>query len=304
MMLSSAGIPVPTWRAIDQNTTWETLKDFLGREIVVQYDNTSSGHGTFLVPNEETYKGVIKNRGAFPEIASVFIPSLPLSGHILIQDKEIVIANPSVQIIENREILGAVSFRYFGNDFSGYNFLNVDQKRRCKNVQNLVGSFLFNLGIRGLLGIDLLVTKDNVFVNEINFRLQNSTPFYTIIEMKNKLTPLICNLAYSSEPSKYSLSDGMMKGSQYILRSQEPHCIERVTSGIYSKKGKLLNDRIIPFIDVKEDEYLVISECGKSTATISKGAEIAKIYSSDSVLTNCGMEKEELSGFVEKLQWT
>ena len=304
MILSKAGIAVPPWLAIDDNMKWKHISGSLGTETVIQYDNTSSGHGTFLVRNKEQYELVKKHKGSCPSIAGVFIPSIPISCHILVENNEVVTSVPSVQIIEDETRCSITSLRYCGNDFSIYNLLSDVQKRRCKNVQESVGMFLANIGVRGLLGVDMLVTKDEVFVNEVNFRLQNSTPLYTMIEMNAGVKPLVHHLIYSTHPDEcYHLDRGTIQGAQYILRSHAGD-ISHITSGMYNQNGKLLKEGVALFSTISKGEYLIISECGGLTTEISEGAEIAKIYALDPMLGIDGRTTKRFLDFLEKFPWT
>jgi len=306
MILLKSDIKVPKWLSIDSQYRWEDMSTTLGSHIIIQYDNTSSGHGTFLIKSKEQFEFLKNNVGNNPAIASSFIPdSIPISSHLLIDNNFIQDTIISFQIIETIKKDGIISLIYYGNDFGIYNYLNSKQKENIKKTLNLLGQILFKTGIRGLLGIDMLVTSNNdVYVIEINFRLQNSTPLSTQIETNLGMKPLILKLINSKNTQKYSKKNikKTQMGAQYILRSKENK--KTIRSGIYDTNGNLLhNIRNFDITTLSDKQYMVVSESWKNTTFIAKGAPLAKIYSFEPILTITGNRTKKFSYFLEKLGW-
>ena len=149
----------------------------------------------------------------------------------------------------------------------------------------------------------MLVFGKEILVNEINFRLQNSTALYTMIEMNNNIDPIIRRLAYPKPIGKFNyMSDNMLKGAQYIVRAHG-NSVRRLSSWLYDQNGKMIKKGAALLSAISQGEYLIISECGKSITTITHGAEIAKIYSLDSMLAPDGKKNAILSGFLRRLTW-
>ncbi len=115
---------------------------------------------------------------------------------------------------------------------------NLDQTSidKIKVIDNQLETVLINSNYRGFLGLDFLIDQDhNVYLTECNPRLTASFNFYTQLELKNNLIPLLylhlleflkldTNLDIADLKSRFS--NQLLTGTQVTLRNDKGKIIE------------------------------------------------------------------------------
>ena len=97
-LCDKAGVRTPHW-IIPNNETWAELVSTLGKTIVLQLDNTSSGMGTFIVHNENEYNYFCDNFGQADLAVEYIDEGYPCSVHLWITKDTICISPASFQIM-------------------------------------------------------------------------------------------------------------------------------------------------------------------------------------------------------------
>ena len=245
-------ITTPKFFIPSSKTSWEEIKKVIGSPIICQYDNTSSGTGTFLISNDYEYSLLIKTNGV-PSITTQFIEdAITCSTHIFISDNKNVIFQPSVQIIETAQNNQGEYFRYKGNDFASYfKYLNNTE---INMFLNKVAKCYRDLGIRGLLGIDFIVSKMKAYYIETNFRIQNSTSLLSYLQLLSDDKNNIADFAV--DKSVQDILTPYIQGFQYYITVNSLS----IKTGYYDSKGNFLRDfNHKNRVQHKDDEYLVFA---------------------------------------------
>lgn len=107
---------------------------------------------------------------------------------------------------------------------------------KIKAIDNQLETILINSNYRGFLGLDFLIDQHhNVYLTECNPRLTASFNFYTQLELKNNLIPLLylhlleflkldTNLDIADLKSRYS--NQLISGTQITIRNSSGKIIE------------------------------------------------------------------------------
>lgn len=152
----------------------EFFKKFFPRcdLFVLQGCTGAGGNDTYII-NDESW-GRIKeclNPNEIFLLSPYITPSFSVNVHITIGNN-IRIAPASIQIVEKEKD----RLIFHGSDFVEYH--NISKKIRVKIelYSNQIAELIKNMGYKGILGIDFLVFKKEVYFLEINPRFQSSTP--------------------------------------------------------------------------------------------------------------------------------
>lgn len=141
-------------------------------DYIVQKIHSSGGEGTYRVDKSIGTPEKILN-DCFGEylISPYLSDAISLNIHVAIMENETICFPPSVQIITeiNQQLL------YQGADFICYDFLADTIKQKLESISKEIGTFIYNRGYRGIVGIDYLLKDDNLYFMEINPRFQASS---------------------------------------------------------------------------------------------------------------------------------
>lgn len=153
-------------------------------DLVVQTKTGWAGNSTYLV-NDST------NLPLPPNTLVKFSPYLKgqslLLNACLYQSQ--VIYGPLANQLNNPKHSGNI-FATTGRSWPVDLYLNIADQ--IKNINYRVNSLLGNLNYQGFFGLDYFVNTNNkVYLLECNPRLTASFNFYTRLELKNNLTPLL-----------------------------------------------------------------------------------------------------------------
>ena len=233
-LVESSGVRTPNW-AIPNSLSWKKLTLDLNEPIIVQFNNTSSGLGTFCIKSETAYNEFCCSFG-LPDIALKFIEGgIPCSAHLYITEYDIIVLPPSVQIIENSILAqnrDINTFSFKGNDFFQYN-LKFENNKEIYNSLEAIGKVYQKIGVWGLIGIDYIM-KDNLFYyNETNFRLQNSTALLSFLQPIGVSNIVQCLMPY--EKIQFS---NVKKGYQIFVNVP----LLNLKSGYFEISGRWLGD--------------------------------------------------------------
>ncbi len=94
--------------------------------------------------------------------------TIPVNVHILVDTNTFKILPPSVQIITDM-------FHYSGSDFIAYYNLPSKIKNIVISCAERIARKVLSIGGRGIFGIDLLITQNDVIFLECNYRYQGSS---------------------------------------------------------------------------------------------------------------------------------
>lgn len=198
-------------------------------KFIFQENCSSGGYGTHIVDveadNMESFVGKTYM------ISPYFEKSIPVNVHLLIGNETILYFPGSIQIIheiDNRLI-------YLGADYIAFETISVHEKDKLRSYANQLGKYLQKMGYRGVLGLDFLITKEEIMFIEVNPRFQASTPLLNTALIENNF-PSIQEMQIAA-----FINDDLPK--QLLLDSLSvPYSMISYIEGTWDKPNTLLNN--------------------------------------------------------------
>lgn len=156
------------------NLSFQELRTNLGyaEEYVVQQSKSSGGFGTYIVSDDNGVILFLKKEYRDLFIASPYKKGgVPVNVNAFLGQKQTIIFAPSIQVtqINNHRIL------YHGADYIAAQSLSVDILDKLRRYTLIVLNAIKQLGYKGIVGLDFLITKNEIFFLEINPRYQASS---------------------------------------------------------------------------------------------------------------------------------
>lgn len=283
-IMTQANVTTPRW-FVPYHSSWEDISNYIGVPFILQFDNTSSGMGTYLIKSKDVYLS-FKARYGDADIATQYISDgYSCSTHIWISPKEIQIASPSVQIVEKKTLMKnnkIQTFNYRGNDFGLYHS-RIGRSSFIEEQLYRIGAVYQKAGICGLLGVDYIIKDGEFFYNETNFRLQNSTSLLSFLQPKENN---IISLLIGSNKKIAEVKNGF----QYFATINTSHLI----SGYYRDTGEFeTNFSSSCLIDI--NCYLVFASFPRN------GTQNIRIIGLNTGSVGKGFINSNVSKFIERL---
>ncbi|MCM1494500.1 MAG: hypothetical protein NC089_01715 [Bacteroides sp.] len=285
-MMNQANIVTPKW-IIPNHLSWETITNTVGCPFIIQFDNTSSGMGTYLINSKTDYLFFVEKYGE-ADIATQYISDgYSCSTHIWVTANDIQITSSSIQLVEKNLLTGEdnsiQTFLFRGNDFGLYDS-KVGKYSNIKEQLFRIGSVYQKAGIWGLIGVDYIIKDGIFFYNETNFRLQNSTSLLSYFQPQNN------NIIGLMLGRKTKLAK-VRKGFQYFVTLNVPLLL----SGYYSDTGEFISDFDASCVIDSLDKYLVF------VSSVRNGLQDVRIIGLDAGQIKFGHIGSNVSKFVERL---
>lgn len=169
-------VPIVPFQILDCSITDELSNLFKGSEkLVFQEYHSSGGHGTHLVKSSDNMK-IRSLQGNRFMISPYFEKSVPVNVHLMVGNDDLLYFPGSIQIIKPIEN----KLLYLGADYFTFQDLRSNILQEIKEYSLKIGCYLQELGYRGVLGIDYLLTEQEIMFSEVNARFQASTPLLNI----------------------------------------------------------------------------------------------------------------------------
>ncbi len=173
---------------IGKDLTEMNLSD-LNKSLVIQLPYGSGGSKTFLYDKstENKIKQLILQDATY-SVSEYQEDNIPYNIHCIIGENQIELLPPSEQDLEITE-----KIEYIGSFF--VITIPPQVKEKMINYSNKICKKLQQLGYKGVLGIDWIYVKDELYFIEINPRFQGSTRQVDLLLKKSDL-PSIFELNY------------------------------------------------------------------------------------------------------------
>ncbi len=170
-MAFSELVPIVPFQELTYSDNLDLSSLFSNKSVLIfQENNSSGGYGTHMVN--------IATDSLEPFIGKTFMVSpyiensVSVNVHIIIGHNTILYFPGSIQIIRNLNN----KLIYLGADYISFQSLSLIKRNRLSCYVKKLGEYLRNLGYKGILGFDFLITKDEIMFVEVNPRFQASTP--------------------------------------------------------------------------------------------------------------------------------
>ena len=186
-------IPVLPSIIIDShNLSFESLEKELcySEQYVVQQSKSSGGLGTYVLNRENQMLAKLQNEFHELFIVSPYIYSgFAININAVIGQENTIIFPPSLQISRRK----TERILYHGSDYVALQNMSSLILDKIYSYANTILERVKTIGYLGILGIDFLVTEDEVYFLEINPRYQASS-FLINIALKETNSPSLSEL--------------------------------------------------------------------------------------------------------------
>jgi hypothetical protein len=260
---------------------------------------------------------LIKNKDGLIDIAKKFNNIVKISEFI----NGITLINNGVVCADGRVIQSPVGYQLTGESLltklpmstCGRGWpadIDGQIKKKISKITIKVGKAIYKLGFRGFFGLDFILDKNNnLFLLELNPRLTASFPFYTLLEINRKQTPLLLYHYQSflnfKIPKSYPCQINSLKivGAEIVQRNIAKGNLKiekTLLSGNYNNK-KRISSKLMP----EKNTYTIIAPNKKETINFNQ--EVFKISAKKQFFqkkNNRIKIKSEISKFLKYIRRT
>jgi len=276
-----------------------------GEVLVIQFGRGWAGNSTFFISTEEELQDLKKRFGQIQVKVGRFIEGRTILNNAVIFANYTLISEPALQIKANK-ILSSTQAATGGRQWPAG--LDSSQKEEVKRITLKVADLMRDKGYRGFFGLDFLLEKGTgkIFLSEDNARLTASVPFYTKLELRAKVFPLlgyhILSFLSSGKMDQIDLEQASISGGEIVARNTFDTKVKvggDLGTGIYGKE----------FVFKTESPYLNSEGVGDFwLETVARGRivnpeiEIAKINTNTPVCDSEGNLKEDYLELIKMIK--
>jgi hypothetical protein len=304
--------------------TYSELKRKLGENFVIQYNRGHTGKNTIFIENEKQY---MRERKKFPNrLARIakYIEGEMYTMNMCVTRFGMVYGGLSYQITGVEELTSKKGGTV-GNDWLYPEKLRENTHNQIRDILNKLQITLYNSGYRGMVGIDLAVTKrQRVYLIEVNARQPASTSIHTKLMLNEEFIPLQAfhfaeflfeedNVKYMKFLNKY-FNKGLVEQNvvRYIVEqnklamipieaaqvsvrnttSKRKQIKENIEQGLYVYNKKFVKTgEGYNIQDIIPGEYLVLAT--RKNQLVSPDNEIARIQCLEGLIDeDCKIQKK------------
>lgn len=245
-MAFSQLVPIVPFQVLTYGTDFDLsalFPDF--SELIFQEDQSSGGYGTHIVGKNGDHR-LDSFVGKQFMVSPYFEKSVSANIHMVISEETCLTLPGSMQIMQRLE----GKLLYLGADYITFQMLTPQQKEKLREYSTRLGRALQNMGYRGILGFDFLITEDEVMFVEINARFQASTPPLNKA-LKDSGLPTL------QEMQLVAFSGGQLPNQELMDELSVPYSMICYLEGTWDKPYDLLNgtERIPEIADVRLDGF-------------------------------------------------
>jgi hypothetical protein len=302
----SLHIRIPDAETIDfgRLSYWELKKYY--DYFVIQLKSGYAGNSTFIIRSNDDYHKLMDTyfrdpfgKKTFPVKVSKYIHGVPATVNACVTGGDIYVGKPCYQITGDELVTNNRSTTC-GNDWGALP-LSSKAEREINEISQKIGRYLKEKEYKGIFGLDFIIGEknDDVYLIEINPRFVASVPFYTKLEFKNLVFPMLAlhfldflEVKYEISPAAKDLfnkNSRVISGAQLVLRNKERKvCIpsEEVHSGVYRLKNSkmdFLRPGYSPLDLAAPNEFIVLA--ASKGRKVKSENEVARIESLSSLVS-------------------
>lgn len=283
--------------------SFDDLVSLFGDVFLVQEQNGTSGFGTYFVRSREEFLSLNIFEKNKKLLISKYVGTTCINIHGLVANKEVYVSAPSVQVTGVSELTTNWA-GYCGNDFGAASLFSREILCKIRELTKRIGYWLRNEGYFGLFGLDMIVQGQEVFVLEVNPRMQGSTWLLSELELKLNLVPfviyhLIQTLLEKDLLKSFDFDEKILENAQcypngafVIIHNTENLPVkicQPMKGGIYALEKNTLKlcSTKFDFVSMREDEVLFfgIAIAGFS---VKPGAVLARFASNNRLVESDG----------------
>jgi len=216
--------------------------DSLGPEMVIQLPDVrqGGGRGTFFIRSKGDYDGIIEKlrAGHWREntLESVSIRKLihgvSASMAVCLTRYGVLMSGLQRQLVDLPYVRGESEDGIFCGHSWGEDRWNRDTRLSAVNQARRIGSYLWDMGVKGIIGIDFIVDErdQTPYPVEINPRLTGAFPMMSLLHLKDGRLPMEVFHMLELLDMPYSMDVGELN-EQYALPFKGSHLLIFQLSG-------------------------------------------------------------------------
>lgn len=240
--------------------SFQELENSLGysEQYVAQQSKSSGGLGTFILNREnEILSSLQKNYKELFIVSPYMHNSFAININAIIGNKNTILLPPSLQLSErNKERI-----IYHGADYVAARFIPPNITEKLKEYANIILIHIKEMGYRGIIGLDFLVTKNGIYFLEINPRYQASS-FLINITLEEKGLPSLSKINLAAFYDQCSLDTSVEQiiinysFYKYLYINGAKHLFYVFQKAAFSKYVRqIVTDGWNPQLPAEEDAY-------------------------------------------------
>lgn len=282
---------------LDRAASYKNLVERFKGPFMLQDEDSSGSKGSYAIRDHEDYLDAIKSLKKFSRgrtiVASEFIHGEVSSVQVCITKYGVFSGGIQRQLVDskylcNTKLAGAT--KWCGGEM-GAEYPDIVQ-HQAQEIASIVGSELSSHGYKGIFGVDLIVTPENVvYAIEINARLTGYSHIISDMQVQQGKIPFMLLHLLEMGNFKYEVTDTEAlpsvgrydkPGSLLIVNnpSEEDFTLETyIRPGLYRfRQGKITFVRPAYSLEsVKGEDTLLISARHNQGDVIGSGKRILKI---------------------------
>lgn len=275
-----------------------------GKVLVLQFGRGWAGNTTFFIKTEEELEKLKRDYGQLRVKVGRLIEGITLLNNAVVLGDEVLVSRPALQIKPHPFLTvapGGTSGRQWPAP------IDSRKEEKIKEITQRVGQLMAKEGYRGFFGLDFLIDEisGEIFVSENNARLTASVPFYTKLELKANVFPLLgyhllSFLAHPCLTEKWEAP--FLEGSEIVLRNTSGVAVKvhkPPTSGLYSFPFVFKEENYFLLTQNKDEFWLMTAAEGRR---VNPEIELAKINTLERVCNEKGELAEKYFRLVEQIK--
>src|SRR5574341_618207 len=181
--LRNTGVSMIPWKYLNR----EDLSNFKipnnKGDLILRVSRSSGGSGFYIIREPQDLVNALNStHERLFALAPYLKPNIPLNVNACIfPSGDITIHGPSLQLIGIESCIHN-ELGYCGNDFARIRDIEPSMLDEFEKVTIKIGRWLYSKGYIGAFGIDALIYNGNLYVSEVNPRLQGSSKQAALID--------------------------------------------------------------------------------------------------------------------------
>lgn len=277
--------------------------------LIVQHPFRSGGRGTLTVANNEDFINCCESLRVSLIDEDIIVVSEKIASpeertiQVCITEEEIFIGPAQAQLVGHPLL---TSSRWGDIQFCGGriapDLLTSAQYQVAKGAVDLVGNRLKQAGYRGIFGMDFLVSKEEIYILEVNPRMTGLTPLLAFLQTE---VPFLLLHILELSHVKYDILNATFntKSGSFIQVYAQQEGVNVFETGTYDTNGVRVGDGFEDgnMIPANPDNFFVGMRVSKDQV-IHQGKSLAFIYSSRQLFDDAGTIIDEVDVLISKIQ--
>jgi len=305
-LCQKVGLRVPDGEIIKlSESNFGALVKKYGEVLVVQFGRGWAGNSTFFVSTENEWLNLQKRFAQLKVKVGRFVNGKTVLNNAVIFDNCTLVSEPALQIKANK-FLTSTQAGTGGRQWpSG---LDSDQKEKIKKITFQVADLMRATSYKGFFGLDFLIDKETgeIFLSENNARLTASVPFYTKLELRAGVFPLLgyhlLSFLSGSKVTSVDFEPAVISGGEIIARNTLKTKVKvngSLATGIYTKNFDFITESYCLDLEGVGNFWL---ETVAKERIVNPEIEIAKINTFTCVCDDKGNLKKNYFKVIGKIR--